>query len=571
MENRTAEDDGHQAVPAPKRPAVSPDDLDAVLLDLDGVITETAEVHANSWKEMFDEFLRERASRLSGGFVPFDLDRDYKQFVDGKPRYEGVASFLESRGISLPQGHDRDPPDKETICGLGNRKNQLFLKAIRQNGVTTYPSSVDFIHKIRRLGLKVAVVTSSRNGREVLEAAGVTHLFDAKVDGIVARECWLDGKPSPDTYLEAARRVGARPERAAIVEDAVSGIEAGRAGRFGLVVGVSRDGNPKLLRRAGADLVVSDLSELDPSDADGLDADALDGAPDETDGAPDETDGARDETDGHALENRMPPAPPALENLDDIKARIGRRKLAVFLDYDGTLTPIVARPDLAVLSDSMRSTLRALARVCTVVVVSGRERANVAKLVGLEEIVYAGSHGFDIVGPEGTEIQHEEGEAFVPEVKRAAEEIGRRIAGIKGVLVEDKTFALAVHFRLVKPEDVPRVEAAVDAGMTQHPLLRKTGGKKVFELRPNIDWDKGKAVLWLLKALDLEGDEVLPIYLGDDETDFDAFRALRGKGLSLLVAEQPLDGAADYLLRDPQEAETLLAALSASLRGELAQ
>lgn len=557
VENRTADEDGHQAVPAPKGPAVSPEDLDAVLLDLDGVITETAEVHANSWKEMFDAFLRERASRLSAGFVPFDLDRDYKQFVDGKPRYEGVASFLESRGISLPQGHDRDPPDKETVCGLGNRKNQLFLKAIRQNGVTTYPSSVDFIHKIRRLGLKVAVVTSSRNGREVLEAAGVAQLFDATVDGIVARECWLDGKPSPDTYLEAARRVGARPERAAVVEDAVSGIEAGRAGRFGLVVGVSRDGNPKLLQRAGADLVVSDLSELHLGDTGPLDAEALDGAP--------------DRNDGHALENRMPPALPALERLDDIKSRIGKRRLAVFLDYDGTLTPIVARPDLAVLSDSMRRTLRALAGVCTVVIVSGRERSNVANLVGLEEIVYAGSHGFDIVGPEGTEIQHEEGEAFVPEVKRAAEEIGHRVAGIEGMLVEDKKLALAVHFRLVKPQDLPRVEEAVDTVMAQHPLLRKTGGKKVFELRPNIDWDKGKAVLWLLHALDLEGDEVLPIYLGDDETDFDAFRALRGRGLSFLVAEQPLDGAADYLLRSPQEAETLLAELSALLRGELAQ
>ena len=558
MENRTVEEDDHQAAGAPERPAVNLDDLDAMLLDLDGVITETAEVHAESWKAMFDEFLRERAARLSGQFVPFDLDRDYKQFVDGKPRYEGVAGFLESRGISLPRGNDRDPPDKETVCGLGNRKNQLFLKAIRQNGVTTYPSSIDFIHKMRERGLKVAVVTSSRNGREVLEAAGVTHLFDAKVDGIVARECWLDGKPSPDTYLEAARRVGARPERAAVVEDAVSGIEAGRAGRFGLVVGISRDGDPRLLQRAGADVVVSDLGDLDLGEAEAVDGKATDG---------EAVDAAAGKADGHAPEDQMPPSPPALDKLNEIKSRVGDRKLAVFLDYDGTLTPIVARPDLAVLSDSMRRTLRDLARLCTVVVVSGRERSNVAKLVGLEEIVYAGSHGFDIVGPEGTEIQHEEGEAFVPEVRRAAAEIERKLAGVEGVLVEDKTFALAVHFRLVKPQEVRLVEETVDAVMVQHPLLRKTGGKKVFELRPNIDWDKGKAVLWLLDALDLDGAGVLPIYLGDDETDFDAFRALQGKGLSFLVAEQPLDGAADYLLRSPQEAETLLAELSALLGG----
>ena len=507
-------------------PSVNLASLEAILMDLDGVVTETAEVHAKSWKAMFDEYLRARASRLSGTFAPFDIDRDYRRYVDGKPRFDGVASFLQSRGISLPLGNDRDPPDKETIHGLGNRKNQLFLKAIRRSGVTTYPSSVDFIRRVRAEGLRVAVVTSSRNGREVLAAAGIEDLFDARVDGLVARDCWLDGKPAPDTYLEAARRLGAKPQASAVVEDAVSGVQAGRAGRFGLVIGVSRGGEPQLLRRSGADIVVSDLGDL-----------TLDKAMEKN-------------------EEAIPPL--AFDRMEDVHTRIGQRQIAVFLDYDGTLTPIVERPDLAVLSERMRDTLAKLARQTTVVVVSGRERGNVEALVGLQEIVYAGCHGFDIAGPEGTAIQHEEGKDYLPLIREVAAELHRQLDSIEGVIIENKTYAIAVHFRLVSPEAVAEVEQTVDRTIAEHPRLRKTGGKKVFELRPKIPWDKGKAVLWLLDALALNRDEVLPIYLGDDVTDFDAFRALRGRGLSLLVAEEAEPSSADYRLRDPEEAGRFL-------------
>ena len=506
-------------------PSVDLGTLEAILMDLDGVVTETAEVHAKSWKAMFDEYLRARASRLSGTFVPFDIDRDYRRYVDGKPRFDGVASFLQSRGISLPLGNDRDPPDKETIHGLGNRKNQLFLKAIRRNGVTTYPSSVDFIRRVRAQGLRVAVVTSSRNGREVLAAAGIEDLFDAQVDGLVARECWLDGKPAPDTYLEAARRLGAKPQASAVVEDAVSGVQAGRAGHFGLVIGVSRGSEPQLLQRYGADIVVSDLGDL-----------TLDKAMEEDEAIP----------------------PLAFDSLEEVRTRIGQRRIAVFLDYDGTLTPIVERPDLAVLSEGMRDTLAKLARQTTVVVVSGRERGNVEALVGLKEIVYAGCHGFDIAGPAGTAIQHEEGKDYLPLIREVAADLHRRLDSIDGVIIENKTYAIAVHFRLVRPEAVAEVEQTVDRTIAEHPRLRKTGGKKVFELRPKIPWDKGKAVLWLLDALDLNRDEVLPVYLGDDVTDFDAFRALRGRGLSLLVAEDAEPSSADYRLRDPAEAGLFL-------------
>ena len=255
--------------------------------------------------------------------------------------------------------------------------------------------------------------------------------------------------------------------------------------------------------------------------------------------------------------------PLALEHLDDIAARARGRRLAVFLDYDGTLTPIAERPEQAVLSPAMRQALEQLSARCPVVIVSGRERRDVQRLVGLDHIAYAGAHGFDIAGPEGTEVRYAEGDSYIPDIRQAAEELERALAPIDGAIVEDKTYALAVHFRLVKPDAVDEIEAAVDAARARHPRLRKTGGKMILELRPDLDWDKGKAVLWLLEALDLADDNVLPFYLGDDLTDYDAFRALEGRGISLLVSQDPAAEGADYRLNDTEETRRFLEALSA--------
>jgi trehalose 6-phosphate phosphatase len=251
-------------------------------------------------------------------------------------------------------------------------------------------------------------------------------------------------------------------------------------------------------------------------------------------------------------------APLAVEKMAEVNARIAGRRIVVFLDYDGTLTPIVERPELAVLPNKMRTTLKVLAELCTVCVVSGRMRSDVEHLVGLDSLTYAGSHGFDIVGPQGTEIQHEVGEDYVPILEKAARELRSRLASVRGVIVEGKVFAVAVHFRMVAPREVSEVERAVDDVLAQHPALRKTGGKKVFELRPNINWDKGKAVLWLLDALGLNRSDVVPFYIGDDVTDRDAFQAIRGKGISILVSEEAEFACADYRLSDTTEVGTFL-------------
>jgi beta-phosphoglucomutase family hydrolase len=239
-----------------------PAGIRACLFDLDGVLTQTARVHAAAWKQMFDEFLRERSKRTREPFVPFDPARDYDEYVDGKPRYDGVRSFLASRGIELPEGDPSDAPTAETVHGLGNRKNELVLALIERDGVQAYDGSVRYVQAVRDAGLRRAVVSSSANTRQVLVAADIADLFEEVVDGIVAEREHLKGKPAPDTFLAAARALDVAAANAAVFEDALAGVAAGRAGRFGFVVGVDRAGQADALREHGADVVVSDLAEL---------------------------------------------------------------------------------------------------------------------------------------------------------------------------------------------------------------------------------------------------------------------------------------------------------------------
>jgi beta-phosphoglucomutase family hydrolase len=234
------------------------------LFDLDGVLTQTAKVHAAAWKEMFDAYLRRRATEQGEDLAPFDEVRDYDEYVDGKPRYDGVRSFLASRGIELPDGSPADPPGAGTVHGLGNRKNEIVLEMIRERGVEPYDGSVRYVQAAREAGLRRAVVSSSTNCRDVLLSAGIEDLFEEIIDGVVAERDHLDGKPAPDTFLAGARALGVDPRHAAVFEDALAGVEAGRAGHFAFVVGVDRVGQVDALRTHGADIVVSDLADLLP-------------------------------------------------------------------------------------------------------------------------------------------------------------------------------------------------------------------------------------------------------------------------------------------------------------------
>lgn len=239
-----------------------PDGVTACLFDLDGVLTQTAKVHAAAWKETFDDYLRHRAEQTGEQFVEFDEVEDYDQYVDGRPRYDGVKSFLQSRGIELPQGSPDDPPGEATIDAIGNRKNEAVLKLIHEQGVEPYQGSVAYVRAARDAGLRRAVVSSSTNCRDVLRSAGIIDLFEEIVDGVVAEREHLKGKPAPDTFLAGARALGVEANDAAVFEDALAGVEAGRAGHFGCVVGVDRVGQAEALKHHGADIVVKDLSDL---------------------------------------------------------------------------------------------------------------------------------------------------------------------------------------------------------------------------------------------------------------------------------------------------------------------
>lgn len=497
--------------------------FEGAIFDLDGVITFTASTHAASWKRMFDEFLQHRSERTRDPFVPFDRERDYLLYIDGKPRIEGVKSFLSSRGIELPEGMPDELPNEETSWGLGNRKNEVFKEVLDSEGVEVDEKTVTFVRELLARGVRVAVASSSRNCLPILERAGLVEMFEVRVDGVVSEQLGLAGKPNPDIFLEAAERLGVAPSESIVVEDAISGVQAGRAGGFGLVIGVDRHGVARALRENGADLILI-----------GFGPDSLGLV-------------------NRWFEHRDVRRPSALAEWPALEARLAGKRLALFLDYDGTLTPIVSRPELAILSDEGRTTLRRIADTFTTSIISGRGREDVEALVGLKELAYAGSHGFDIVGPHGAAVGHQVAEWVEPVMHEAASQLEDAIDGIEGALLEPKRYSVAVHFRLVSEEDVSLVEAAVDRIVDADSRLKKAHGKKVFEIRPDIDWDKGKALLFLLEALDLDRPDVVPIYIGDDVTDEDAFEVLVDRGIGVLVSEVPRTTDASFWMQAPWE------------------
>ncbi|MEN6466036.1 MAG: trehalose-phosphatase, partial [Syntrophaceae bacterium] len=448
-------------------------------------------------------------------------DSDYRLYIDGMPRFQGAHNFLESRGIDLPCGSPDDPPEKETVCGLGNRKNRYFQEALDREGAQPYESTVEFIKQIKERGIKAAVISSSRNAKKVMASAGVTGLFDAVVDGDVSAELGIKGKPQPDIFLEAAKRLAVAPDRAAVVEDAIAGVEAGRKGGFRLVVGIDRGGHHTELKERGADIVVDDLSGLSWTAS----------------------------------------LPSALERKEEIFDRLRQGVPTVFLDYDGTLTPIVVDPAMALISVSTRKIIGQLAKNLTVVVMSGRALSDVKSMMGLDSVFYSGSHGFSIEGP-GKSFEEQRGEEFAPSLESAVAELQRAVADLPGVRIEEKPFAIAVHYRQAEDRIIPDLERRIDEIVKHHKDLRKTTGKKIFELRPNMDWDKGKALLYLIERMSVDGSRLVPLYIGDDTTDEDAFRAVENRGVGILVSDEERPSSARYRLKDPAEVAVFLEALA---------
>ncbi len=411
----------------------------AVLFNLDGVLTATATVHAAAWRQLFDTY----------------------------PATAGVRVFAD-------------------VVKL--------LESLREHDVRT------------------AVITASRNCVSVLERAGLSALTDVRVDGVIADELGLAGKPDPAMLCEATRRLGVTPSVSVLVEDSPAGVEAGRRGGFALVIGVDRAGRPDRLRRAGADAVITELTEITIS--------------------PDPPGGAA---------RRLSEIPGALTCWDELAARLRDHRLVVLCDFDGTLAPIERDPATVQLPAASREALRGLAARCPTGVLSGRDLRDVRRRVGLDGMWYAGSHGFELVGPQGEVSVHEDGESALPDLDRAEGQLAGEFEGVPGVLVDRKRFALAVHYRNAEPGAVGSVQAAVRQVADRLPNLKLTYGRMVSELVPDVDWNKGRALLWLLDHLrqsepDEAGSvEVVPLYAGDDFTDEDALRVVRDRGVGIVV------------------------------------
>ncbi len=525
----------------------------AVIFDLDGVITQTALVHEEAWKEMFDEYLRLRQERDGEPFKEFRKPQDYLEYVDGKPRYEGVRSFLESRGIKLSYGSPEDKPEEETICGLGNKKNKKFLQVLEQDKPKVYESTVEFIKKLKEKGVRIGVASSSKSCKPILESAGLMHLFETRVDGVVSAELGLTGKPEGDIFTTAARNIDSEPRESVVVEDAVSGVQAGRNGGFGLVLGIARRGNEEELAREGADIVITDFSQINLEAVEDWfrrkPLPLLSSWEKPEDAAEDQITAL--EKEGKILIN-------SCHKRSGQKALLGKEKVIFFLDYDGTLTPIVERPDMAQISSRMREVTEELSRKYPVAIVSGRMRQDVQNLVGIKGLFYAGSHGFDIKGPD-FEIIQPKAEEVIPLIEKAIEKLRSQLANIEGVIIEEKKFSVAAHYRLVKNKDeVDKVKEAVNSIVSaSSDDLRLLSGKKVFEILPNMEWDKGKAIRWIIDSMKVDWENTSIIYIGDDTTDEYAFSAIRTRGTGILVSDREKNSLAHFRLDSPEQVKEL--------------
>lgn len=503
----------------------------AIILDLDGVITDTRSLHSQAWKKMFDEFLSLHKQH------PFSIDDDYELFVDGKPRYDGVRSFLRHRNIQIPEGSISDDPNQQTIYGLGNRKNAYYLELLEQHGPSVFEDSVEALRKWKEQGFELALVTSSRNGKLVLKKAAIEELFTTIVDGKVGEDKKLKGKPAPDFFLEAARLLGRDPQECIMVEDSIVGIQAGRNGNFLRVIGISRAKQgtaPNKLKEAGADLVISSLKEI----------------------------------------NLFPPLKNSrslLDYWDEISLRMKGQEIILFFDFDGTLAPIVNDPEDAQIDQEMQQQLKIVAEHFRTAIISGRDRIDVRDRVGIEPIFYAGSHGFDISGPGGFRFEVPEAKSCIPSLDKIENELRDLLCAVPGAIFERKKYAFAIHYRQCSKADANHVINTITKQANQYPELKLTEGKKVIEVRPNLDWGKGRALSKIRNILGVMPQNSLTFYFGDDVTDEDAFNELYSDGVGVRVNDKEnasLSTKAHYTLNGPNEVIVFLKRLNQQCGGE---
>ncbi len=508
---------------------IDPRRHDAVVFDMDAIVGDVQSLHRAAWTATFDSFANARDAGPTEDRTPFD-QADYSSHLHGRSPLDGSRALLAARRIALPDGQPGDQGD-DSAWGLANRAHRLFGQML-VHGPEAFTAKVAMVRRLRDVGIKTAVCSASRNCGALLEAAGIAGLFEAQIDGLVAEQLGLPAKPDPAVLLTAAHLLDVRPDRCVVVDDSPAGIAAGRNGGFALVIGVADAGIAADLTAAGADTVIVDLFDITV----------------------------------RADERPMSSLPDALGSYCLLSAVLESRHPAFFLDFDGTLSDIVDDPAAATPAAGAAEALRALSATAPVTIVSGRDLADIRARVDVPGIWYAGSHGFELCAPDGTHHQHEAAAAAVAPLAGAAETLRTELADVAGVLVEHKRFAVAVHYRNVAEDRVNHVAATVHA-LGRRSGLRVTRGRKVTELRPDLDWDKGTSLNWILDRID-GPQRLLPVYIGDDLTDEDAFDAVQHTGIGVMVRHTE-DGdrptAAHFALNCPDQTVQLLAQLATTL------
>jgi alpha,alpha-trehalase len=494
---------------------------DAVIFGLDGVVIDIMAVHARAWATLFDEFLRKRPLHPSEHHGSFTHD-DYLHFMDGKPPHDAVADFLFARGISLRSGAPSDSDD-DTVCGLVNRQQQLFRQLL--GDVPVFEATITLVRKLQSVGIGTGVFSPSLDCGHVLRAAGLDDLFNVVVDGIASVPHRFRGKPDRSALAEAVFRLGAPAERVVVVDSSETAVDGARNAGLGLVIGVDRIGHADELLRCGADVVVCDLADVDVV----IDL------------------------------RRMSALPNALDSYGQLTGVVRFRPLMVFVDFDGTLSPITPDPEAATLVYGAAEALKHLAEQCPVAVLSDRDLDDVRSRVNLPGIWYAGSHGLELMAPDGAYHKNERGCAVIPVIERAAAQLRATLAHVPGILVEHKRFAVAVHYRDVPPEHIGEVIASTRR-LGQWEDLRVISGRKRVELRPDIESDTGTTVSWIRDQV--KGQHgVLPMYIGDDLTDEAAFDAVRLDGIGIVVRHSEhgdRQTAAKFILESPEQVREFL-------------
>ncbi len=503
-------------------------DIRAFIFDLDGVITDTQDLHAQAWKEMFNEFLARRrgtpenSSELLGEFK----STDYFDYIDGRPREDGIKTFLEARKILSTD---------EVVESLAQTKNNYFLNLLKLRGAHIIKDSVSFLRMLKESQVFVALVSSSRNAHTILKEAGLEDSFDTIVTPLEADSKKLQGKPSPDYFLEASHSLGLDPASCAVVEDSLAGVIAARKGGFKKVIGLNHFGDEtklRALKEVGADEAVVSLWDLEISKS--------------------------------AL------LPNLLTSFHDIFPSGSEANFFLFLDFDGTLSPIVDDPEIAEPLEGVTELINQLRYFFNICIITGRDTSVIKNKMKLDNVFYAACHGFEITGPEDFIYQVEEARASIPDLNEAQIHFGHLFQSIPGFVMERKMFGLALHYRMVKsPQMVQKIRADVLKYPRTGINLKVQEGEMVIELLPRLDWDKGKAVLEIYKILGIGTADLPPLYIGDGLTDEDAFREISQWGIAVFASVDQRPTMASFHLKGPHEVKAFLAKLlELKTRGE---